>query len=365
MEKSFDLAEYLNEGIADLVRGILRASVKNPAAASFCARYALAAKRAEARRRAAAESGTHVPSFLIASVTGQCNLHCAGCYDRANNAARCGGESEMSRADWARVFDEAVELGVSVILLAGGEPLLRPDVLEEAAARPQLLFPVFTNGTLLDEAALARLRRHRNLLPVISIEGDSAVTDARRGEGMHARVLSAMRRMAESGLLFGASITVTAENLLDVASGDYLAALAALGCKAAVYVEYVPVADGLPALDDAGRAALADSVAALREESDLLIISFPGDETASGGCLAAGRGFFHISATGAAEPCPFSPYADTSLKTVSLRDALASPLFERLQADGLLALPHTGGCALFAQAGQVQALAAAGQRDGS
>ena len=144
-----------------------------------------------------------------------------------------------------------------------------------------------------------------------------------------------------------------------------MAALAALGCKAAVYVEYVPVADGLPALDDAGRAALADSVAALREESDLLIISFPGDETASGGCLAAGRGFFHISATGAAEPCPFSPYADTSLKTVSLRDALASPLFERLQADGLLALPHTGGCALFAQAGQVQALAAAGQRDGS
>ena len=81
----------------------------------------------------------------------------------------------------------------------------------------------------------------------------------------------------------------------------------------------------------------------------MVFISFPGDERASGGCLAAGRGFFHINASGGAEPCPFSPYSDTSLVHTSLKEALQSPLFSRLQESGSLEKFHTGGCALFEQ----------------
>ena len=43
---------------------------------------------------------------------------------------------------------------------------------------------------------------------------------------------------------------------------------------------------------------------------DMIVVSFPGDEKSSGGCLAAGRGFFHINSHGGAEPCPFSPYSE-------------------------------------------------------
>ena len=85
------------------------------------------------------------------------------------------------------------------------------------------------------------------------------------------------------------------------------------------------------------------------------MIAFPGDEKSSGGCLAAGRGFFHINAFGGAEPCPFSPYSDVNVSDTSLQESLQSPFFQKLQ-QGYLMREHTGGCALFEQETQVKML---------
>ena len=57
---------------------------------------------------------------------------------------------------------------------------------------------------------------------------------------------------------------------------------------------------------------------------DMIFVSFPGDEEMMGGCLASGRGFFHINANGGAEPCPFSPYSKLNLKTDSIETVLRS-----------------------------------------
>ena len=81
----------------------------------------------------------------------------------------------------------------------------------------------------------------------------------------------------------------------------------------------------------------------LRESrQDMVFVSFPGDEKSSGGCLAAGRGFFHINSHGGAEPCPFSPYSDISVKDTSLKEALRSNLFTALRDGDILAGEHTG-----------------------
>ena len=110
-------------------------------------------------------------------------------------------------------------------------------------------------------------------------------------------------------------------------------------------------------LDTESREHLASRVEKLRASQEgMVFISFPGDEAESGGCLAAGRGFFHISASGDAEPCPFSPYSDLNLRDSSLRDALKSPLFTRLRDGGYLATRHTGGCVLFEQKETVEQL---------
>lgn len=364
---AFDLESYLAGGVERMVRGIARAAAKNPRTARFMAEYALTSRRANRLRLDAAARGEHIPPFLIASITTRCNLHCKGCYARANHNCTDSAAAEaqlLSPDDWARIFDEAAELGVAFILLAGGEPFMRPEVLRAAGRQRRIIFPVFTNGTMLSGTGLELVREHPNLMPVLSIEGGADVTDARRGEGTYSALRRAMSALSDEALPFGCSVTVQKSNLHEVMGADFVAELARRGCKVIIYVEYVPVdrATEEQAPGQAEREYMAAELSARRAEfPELLLVSFPGDEQAMGGCLAAGRGFFHINAYGGAEPCPFSAYSDTSLRDTSLREALASPLFVKLRECGALEETHVGGCTLFAQEETVKALCAEGK----
>lgn len=358
--ETFDLEKYLSTGVENIVKNLVKSSVLHPRESLFMAQYALAGKKATALRREAETRGEHIPPFLIASITSLCNLHCAGCYARSLETCVDGEPVEqMSAEDWGSVFSQAREMGIGFILLAGGEPMVRRDVMEKAALFPEILFPVFTNGTMLTGDYLELFDRHRNLVPILSIEGGQQKTDARRGTGIYRRVQEAMTRMREKRISFGASVTVTTENLEEVVSHDFVKSLESEGCKAIIYVEFVPTNESLQslALDDEGRAELSERLKRLRQEDDsMLLISFPGDEKSSGGCLAAGRGFFHINSHGGAEPCPFSPYSDVNVKDHTLREVMNSGLFRSLREEGLLMEEHDGGCVLYKRREQVEAL---------
>ncbi len=359
MQPGFDLDRYLTESVESIVKDALAASLKNPKETAFLLSFALAGKRAAAAREKHAAAGKHIPSFLIASITNRCNLHCAGCYARANSICDDADTTALlTDEDWARIFAEAAQIGVSFCLLAGGEPMLRRGVLESAAKRREILFPVFTNGTLLSDSMLELIDQNRNLVPIVSIEGDEQQTDARRGAGTYAKLAANMDRMREKGILFGASVTLTTENFGTVTGDTFLTQLRAFGAKVAFFVDYVPADPGTESLapGDTERELLASRLDELRQTQDgMIYVSFPGDEQFSDGCLAAGRGFFHINPTGGAEPCPFSPVSDTNLKTTTLLAALDSPLFSRLRASELLSGHHNGACALF---GKDEAVAA-------
>lgn len=352
MEQQFNLEQYLSNGVENIVKNALKATLNNPRESAFLMQYALSAKKANKIRADFEARGEHIPPFLIASITDECNLHCSGCYAQANHP---NADVELSASEWGRIFIEAEELGIAMILLAGGEPMMRLDVIDEAAKHPTVLFPVFTNGTMLKSDALALFDKKRNLIPMLSIEGDAETTDLRRGEGVYADLMTAMKTLSHKGILFGASITVTKKNLELVTSDTFVSDLYDKGCKVVLYVEYVPVVPGDLAFSDEHRTILEKRMISLRKR-DMVFISFPGDEKASGGCLAAGRGFFHISANGAAEPCPFSPYSDTNIRNIPLKEALQSPLFLRLSDEGFLAKEHSGGCVLFEQEAEVQRL---------
>ena len=360
MAETFDVGKYMTGGVERIVKEALRSTLSNPAQSLFMARFARAVQAAGKRRTEADARGEHIPPFLIASITSQCNLHCAGCYARANEACNDAEPTcQMTDGEWLRIFREGSDLGVSFILLAGGEPLLRRDVIEAAGQVPDVLFPIFTNGTMLDESYLRLFGKHRNLVPILSIEGRDGQTDARRGEGMYALLLSRMEALGRQGILYGASVTVTKENLAEATSDGFLSKLRERGCKAVVFVEFVPVTPDSAHLapGDAERENLRARLLELRQRDEgMVLISFPGDEKTSGGCLAAGRGFFHINAHGGAEPCPFSPFSDMSVRETSLREALSSPLFAALREGGLLMEDHAGGCVLFERRAQVAAL---------
>ena len=362
-DKTFDIQSYMTAGVENIVKSALRATLRDPRESLFMASFAKATRAASQKRAAAEAAGEHVPAFLIASITSACNLHCAGCYSRTNNA--CVDEppvQQLTGAEWGSIFSQAEELGVSFILLAGGEPLYRRDVMDAAAEHPSILFPIFTNGTLINERYLNLFDRRRNLIPIFSIEGGEDTTDERRGDGVYQKLMDSMTAMREKGLIFGCSITVTTENLQEVTSKEYLENLHALGARAVIFVEFVPVTEEATHLapGDAERDALRDALAQRRQElTELVLVSFPGDEKTSGGCLAAGRGFFHINSHGGAEPCPFSPYSDINVKETSLRDALHSHLFTALREGEVLMEDHAGGCVLFERKDQVEAILAA------
>ncbi len=347
-----NLTEYLNQSIESLLRDALRNTASNPKESAFFIRSMHVQKKASDIRSRSEKAGRHVPPFLIASIASQCNLHCVGCYARANHACADTASEELPAPRWKKIFLEAAGLGVSFVLLAGGEPLFRKDVLRSASEVPDVIFPVFTNGTMLDEEYLKLFSRSRNLIPVLSVEGDAPETDARRGAGVYRRVADVMKKIKEEGIFYGCSITVTRENLPNITADDFVDRLSANGCKLIFYVEYVPAVPGTEDLapNDADRGFLADQLKKLRSRRQpILFFSFPGDEKALGGCLAAGRGFFHINARGGAEPCPFSPYSDIGLKEHTLAEAMDSPLFYGIQKNGLTDIPHDGGCALFAK----------------
>ena len=360
MNRDFDIQEYLAEGVEQVVKDALKATLKDPRESAFLAKFAIASVKANKKRIEEEKAGLHVPSYLIASITSSCNLHCAGCYSRANNATEdCEPERQLSDEDWLRIFKEAEELGISFILLAGGEPMLRWDVMQVAGSIPDIIFPIFTNGTFMGDKHMDLLDKCRNLVPVISIEGGREETDSRRGEGIYDTVVSKMDELHRRGLIYGVSVTVTKENLHEVYSDEFLDIMRERGCKAVFYIEYVPVSDEAKELapDDEDRSFMNERMDILRaNRDDMLYVAFPGDEKSSGGCLAAGRGFFHINSHGGAEPCPFSAYSDINVKDTSVREALGSGFFTALRDGGVLAGDHIGGCVLHEKRDQVEAI---------
>ncbi|MBP3763789.1 MAG: radical SAM protein [Bacteroidales bacterium] len=358
-----DIGSYMAESIRNIMRSAYLNVLTNPREARFVARMQRTFGSSERRRKSVREAdGVDIPPFLIASIATACNLQCKGCYARKNGIAAdpdAPQKATLSPDQWRSIFDEAAQLGINFCLLAGGEPLTRRDILEQAAAVKDIIFPIFTNGTMIGVQYLDFFKRNLNMVPVISLEGDASATDNRRGKGVYLRALTSMQMLEKEKLFFGTSITVTTENYHAVTDSAYLRQLRDMGCRLVFYVEYVPFDESTShlAFGDEHVAEMEQLVELRREDfPDIIFLSFPGDEKALDGCLAAGRGFFHIGPDGAAEPCPFSPFSDSNVASLGLLKALQSPLFQRIRNARALGWEHTGGCTLYEHRDEVEAM---------
>ena len=88
------------------------------------------------------------------NVTNACNMYCAHCYRDAG----CKAEEELSTAEAKKLLTEIARAGFKIMIFSGGEPLMRPDILELVSYASSLgLFPVFgTNGTLITREIAAK-----------------------------------------------------------------------------------------------------------------------------------------------------------------------------------------------------------------
>jgi MoaA/NifB/PqqE/SkfB family radical SAM enzyme len=325
---------------------LLKIALKNPRMVFTFIRNLFWLKKASKKRELWDSRGLRVPPIIILSITEQCNLACKGCYAHALHEI---SEKELTPERLGSLVAEASDLGVSFFVVAGGEPFLKPELLEIAGRFPNIIFLVFTNGLLLDTAVINRLAELKNIVPLISLEGGEAETDERRGPGVFQKLMRTMAILKKKHLFFGTSLTLTNRNFSTLTDERYLQTLAKEGIKLIFLVEYTPVDPGTEELvvSKAQRKALSEKMKSFRRRIPALLIALPLAEEEAGGCLAAGRGFIHISAQGAVEPCPFAPFSDSNIREKSLKEALQSRLLSVLREHPQELHETGGGCILW------------------
>ena len=159
--------------------------------------------------------------FLVAlNLTRRCNLACAHCYLDAG-ARRSGDGAELATAEVEEVLGGIASLGgETMIVLTGGEPLLRPDL--EAIVRHAfalgLMVVVGTNGTVLDARRVAALVAAGVAGVGISLDSlDPDYHDEFRGRpGAWARTMAAIDACRQSGLAFQIHFSVTNRNAAEL-----------------------------------------------------------------------------------------------------------------------------------------------------
>jgi len=351
---NIDFRRVLNDSLNVFFRDALRISITNPKQALFFLRTVRWQRKAAQLRSNWIDKGVNVPPIMIFSITDRCNLHCKGCY---NQALRSSSRDELSKEEVRNLFNEANQLGISFIVLAGGEPLVRKEILDITKDFREIIFLVFTNGLLIDEKFVAKMKQQKNLVPVISLEGYEKDTDGRRGSGVYERLLKVIEKIKSKKVFWATSLTMTRSNFSEVTDENFINDLVDQGCKLIFFVEYNSIREGTESwvLTDEQRARVMGIRDTFRVRFSAMFITIPGDEDEIGGCLSSGRGFIHVSAEGDVEPCPFIPYSDTNLNEVSLKEALQSDFLKKIR-ENHAQLSETGGCALLEKRKWIESL---------
>jgi heme d1 biosynthesis radical SAM protein NirJ len=149
---------------------------------------------------------------VIWNLIRRCNLRCKHCYSISADTDFPG---ELSTDEIFAVMDDLRAFRVPVLILSGGEPLLRPDIFEISARARALGFYVglSTNGTPIDEKLIDRIADANYDYVGISLDGIGAVHDSfRRQEGAFKRSLNAVRLCRERGIKVGLRFTLTLDN---------------------------------------------------------------------------------------------------------------------------------------------------------
>lgn len=153
---------------------------------------------------------------VVWNVSRTCNLRCSHCYSDSE-ARRYPGELTFEQGK--ALLDDLAAFGVPAVLLSGGEPLARKDVLDLAAYGRSLglKFTLSTNGTLIDAATAARIRRLGFAYVGISIDGIGATNDRFRGvAGAFERALRGVRACKAAGQKVGLRLTLTPATIADL-----------------------------------------------------------------------------------------------------------------------------------------------------
>jgi 12,18-didecarboxysiroheme deacetylase len=153
---------------------------------------------------------------VVWNMTRRCNLKCIHCYSNSDDT---DFPDELTTAEGKKLIDDLAKFGAPVILFSGGEPLLRPDLLELAqyATDKRMRAVISTNGILITSEIAARLQKVGLSYVGVSLDGLEKTHDRFRGKkGAYAAALAGIRNCRDAGIKVGIRFTVNKHNLPDV-----------------------------------------------------------------------------------------------------------------------------------------------------
>ena len=150
-----------------------------------------------------------------------CNFACRMCYVRKTaKEVRESPRSILTLEDWRRLAREARDAGMLYLLLTGGEPLLWPDfwTLYDELIDMGFLVSINTNGSLIDENAIARFRKRPPQRINLTLYGASDETYKRLCgiDGVYRKVDAAIRGLKDADLTVKLNCSLTPDNAEDV-----------------------------------------------------------------------------------------------------------------------------------------------------
>jgi radical SAM protein with 4Fe4S-binding SPASM domain len=155
----------------------------------------------------------YIPLVVSWNVTRKCNLKCQHCYI---NAAANEMRDELTTEEAKGVIDQIYEVSRPLLILSGGEPLLRHDILEliRYGASKGFRMGLGSNGSLIDDGVARSLKEAG--VKTVSISLDSHVAekhdDFRGVEGSWQKATLAITALRQNGVLVQVNTTVTQQN---------------------------------------------------------------------------------------------------------------------------------------------------------
>jgi 12,18-didecarboxysiroheme deacetylase len=153
---------------------------------------------------------------VVWNVTRACNLNCLHCYARAVDRTY---EKELTYDQGLTLIDDLAEFGVPVVLFSGGEPLMRPDLLELSsyAVKKGMRAVISTNGTLISKDKAKELKKVGLSYVGVSLDGMEEVNDLFRGKnGAFRDAMTGIRNCQEAGLKVGLRFTINRMNMNEI-----------------------------------------------------------------------------------------------------------------------------------------------------
>lgn len=153
---------------------------------------------------------------VVWNVTRRCNLKCIHCYAHAKDEEFSG---ELSTGEGKAVLENLAAFGSPVVLFSGGEPLVRPDLIELAqyAVDKGMRAVISTNGTLINSRTARDLKKVGLSYVGISLDGLEEVNDRFRGvKGAFRKALDGITACRDSGIKVGLRFTMNRLNVSEV-----------------------------------------------------------------------------------------------------------------------------------------------------